>query len=522
MGVGDNGGTGVLTPGPVSGAVTFVETTNRVQPYWMNWLLPSLAAVLFFGQLTLAWPRGEALLEDPGTGWHLRTGRLMLETGKVVEHDPFSFTASGKPWLTFEWGSEVLFALAERAAGLAGVVMLTSLLFATLPCVLLRVLVRSGISYGAAFVYTLSALVVFQAHALARPHAFSYVLFAFLMGFTAEPVRDGRKMLFLGILFVLWANLHAGFAAGLIYLGLRLVGWVVDADSLERRRTLVWAAGVGLLCLGSSLMNPHGIGLHFQVLHTVLGMKTLSFWQEFQPPDFYGADVLAVVVWGIVATLLVGGLRGWLVVRWADLLPLGIFFVLACKSQRHVFLLLLVAGPVVARIWELGWGRMKVGQFLPFGRFFQQQEKLRSDGVILPLLALGFVVAYGFSPAAHGLVLGRSRLSLPARAWIAEHGSMLKRPVTTTANGGVLIYEFWPGLQVGFDDRSDFYGDECNLEMLRLVEARRGWENVLERYAFSSAILGHEDMLNSVLEKRPGWRRLFEDRVTTIWIQDSK
>jgi hypothetical protein len=135
-------------------------------------------------------------------------------------------------------------------------------------------------------------------------------------------------------------------------------------------------------------------------------------------------------------------------------------------------------------------------------------------------MALAFLLLYPGSPSAHELVLGESRVSAGARKWIRAHLAQVKNPVTTTENGGILIYEFWPDFRVGFDDRSDFYGDVMNLEMLRLEEARPGWEKILNQYPFQSAVLSVHDPLDTVLSQIPGWNRRYQDSINTIWVRD--
>ena len=36
---------------------------------------------------------------DPDYFWHVATGRLILETGRIPIVDPFSFTWAGRPWV---------------------------------------------------------------------------------------------------------------------------------------------------------------------------------------------------------------------------------------------------------------------------------------------------------------------------------------------------------------------------------------------------------------------------------------
>src|SRR5260370_21340943 len=66
---------------------------------------PSLADLFFpvfllaaFGPLR-AW---QGLLADGDTGWHIRTGDFILETGRVPFRDLFSFSRPGQPWFAWE------------------------------------------------------------------------------------------------------------------------------------------------------------------------------------------------------------------------------------------------------------------------------------------------------------------------------------------------------------------------------------------------------------------------------------
>src|SRR6185369_1446618 len=61
---------------------------------------------------------------DGDTSWHIASGRWILQHGAIPTTDPFSFTAFGKPWVAMEWPGDILFALAYRAAGLAGLAAL--------------------------------------------------------------------------------------------------------------------------------------------------------------------------------------------------------------------------------------------------------------------------------------------------------------------------------------------------------------------------------------------------------------
>jgi hypothetical protein len=75
---------------------------------------PSIPALVFILLATLV-PialQKPMLNSDGDLARHLRHGRYMLEHGELIRADPFSFTRPGAPFIGFEYGSQLLYALA--------------------------------------------------------------------------------------------------------------------------------------------------------------------------------------------------------------------------------------------------------------------------------------------------------------------------------------------------------------------------------------------------------------------------
>src|SRR5687767_7827743 len=56
-------------------------------------------------------------MTDPDTWWHLRVGREILDTGSVPSVDSWSIAGAGRPWVSQDWGSNVLMAALHEAGG---------------------------------------------------------------------------------------------------------------------------------------------------------------------------------------------------------------------------------------------------------------------------------------------------------------------------------------------------------------------------------------------------------------------
>ena len=98
----------------------------------VRWFLPTLGGLLILlgYAFTLFLRKGGLFAADGDPGRHIRLGSYILENRTIPQIDLFSHTMQGREFIPFEWLSEVLFAAAHALAGLAGVAILTGVLFA--------------------------------------------------------------------------------------------------------------------------------------------------------------------------------------------------------------------------------------------------------------------------------------------------------------------------------------------------------------------------------------------------------
>src|ERR1035441_10522075 len=136
---------------------------------------PSLLDVFFCALLLGAFAHPlalQSLLSDGDTGWHIRTGELVLASGHAPVADPFSFTRAQQPWFAWDWVADVVFAQTWRWRGLAGVAGLAGAILALGATALLARLLRRGSGLWIGLAVTMAAVSASSIHYLARPHAF--------------------------------------------------------------------------------------------------------------------------------------------------------------------------------------------------------------------------------------------------------------------------------------------------------------------------------------------------------------
>src|ERR1700692_2222334 len=82
-------------------------------------LLRALAAFFILLVVVTALCAGLHTVADPDMGWHLATGRYVVQHHQIPSTDVLSFTSAGEPW-TYPPFAGALFYLVFRAFGYAG------------------------------------------------------------------------------------------------------------------------------------------------------------------------------------------------------------------------------------------------------------------------------------------------------------------------------------------------------------------------------------------------------------------
>jgi hypothetical protein len=279
---------------------------------------------------------------DPDFGWHLRMGQTILERG-VPETDQFSYTMPSYPYVDHEWLADVVVAkiypivgnkwLAAIDAGLVLLAIVVSLF---------QFPVRSnhllGQTLAAMVVLLLGAAALFF-YARVRFLVVTWVFFSILLWLIFTQRMRTRWRWVVPSLFVLWANLHGGYMAGLWVLG-----FYVTVRSVQERRVLTPELGILFLSLLASLLNPYGLRIWGEVWSSVTDVR---LWQRVQEwmPAFYFINPGLPVFLAFTGVILVRYRHRIIAEQWIFLF----WLIAGFWSQRHMPLFLLSVLPLVRR-----------------------------------------------------------------------------------------------------------------------------------------------------------------------------
>ena len=125
-----------------------------------------------------------------------------------------------------------------------------------------------------------------------RPQMFTFALASLLLWLIEVGEFRPRLLLWIPPLFLLWLNLHGGFALGPALLLAYGVGLMVETASggtpwLEARPILLRMLLLLLLCLALVPLNPAGTQLYRYPFDTLRSPGMRSFIVEWFSPDFH-------------------------------------------------------------------------------------------------------------------------------------------------------------------------------------------------------------------------------------------
>ena len=487
---------------------------NRVSSYRVIKLLDTRRVCLLVLTLGL-FVLGARGITDPDFWWHLRNGQLIVQTHRVVRTDPYSFTRLGYRWINHEWLSDVLIFTVYRLSGFIGLI----LTFAAIStATFLLVYGRCwGCPYLAALVTVWGAETSILSWGV-RPQMFTLLFAAVLLLILDRSDRRPAVLWWTVPLTVLWVNLHAGYALGIFFLLLALVGDLIEANfafqppsrSSAGRWTLMLVIAA---CLAVVPLNPNGFRLYSYPIETLRSKAMQTYISEWFSPDFHAAKYLLFLsmVLAMLVLLSIGSRRP----RIRELVLLCATLLEALRSVRHIAVFVLVAVPILCKL---------MGGRRPEHRSIDQLLGPRVRQLTRAGAAFNMIVLIAFAT----FTFVRVRLvALEQPQLVAQHFPAASLQFIRTAHppepvlnhynwGGYFIWELYPDYRVFIDGRADLYGDSFMRDFAASYYLTEGWRKLLKTWGIRTIVLPSDAPLVSAMNLEPGWTRIHADTQAVV------
>jgi hypothetical protein len=444
---------------------------------------PSIPAVVFaIWALVVPLAFSDRVLNADGDMLrHLRHGRWMLEHGALIHHDPFSYTRGGDPFVGFEYGSQVVYALIHQVSGLAGVAIFAGFLIAASYAVLVRFMLARGADPLLTYLVSIVAAVLGAVHWIARPHLFT-LLGVILLLHVLEPGARRVPPWLMAPAFALWANLHGGWVFGCVLLGICLAGSLVEwrfgrGRDEWRERTRYYALALAF-ALAGTLLTPHGIELHRHIIAFFGEPFLRDNTHEFMSPDFHqpGAKMFLVVLLALIGLVILVPGRP----TWPRLLLLLANVAFTLQARRNIPLFAAIVVPIMALHFDAAWRALP--DWRGIRAIFERDARRGSTAVFVACV----VVPLAVLAALRGRVAGRElvydrldRREFPVDVVArARSAGVQGRVFHDFIWGGYILYA-WPEQKVFIDGGTDFYGTDLMRTYIDVSGIQPGWRDTL-------------------------------------------
>ena len=475
---------------------------------------PDLVAVIVMALFAFA--EGVALTQSDGDLFaHIRLGQIILDGSSIPPTSVLGFSfgaiAVYPAWLAAVW-----FAALYRAGGLALIVATTALVAGLAHGGLSVLFRRRGFTWRSNIMASLLAVALAASHWLARPHEFTLLFAAMLLVLLETP--GTWVAIACGAIFLLWANLHGGWAFGLVLLGCYVAGDTLEM--LGNSDRAAWRSRLtrdGLALTFSALATfctPYGFRLHQAVLSTLSDRSVATLINEYQPPGLSALpDILFFGVFALSVLAIVGSRRRPAL---PALLAIIVTTVFAFRASRNIALFGVVAWPLIA-IHLLG---------SPTGPAPSREmvsDSPRGWGRV-GLVAAPFACLLLLVGVLHGEVAGRSviadsvdadRFPVVAVRRLRATGNQTNTLTTWVWSGYVPFA--WPGKRVFFDPLLfspailDRFGD--------MLLTGAGWRQQLATSNIGVVLLPRGVPLADSLAKDIGWTQWHRDETAIVFIR---
>lgn len=475
--------------------------------------------MLFLGLFAMA----ARNVTDPDLWWHLATGQFIVQHQAVPHTDPFSYTSAGKPWIAHEWLTDVLLYELHRTAGWAGLIIVFA---AVISAAFFLLYLRCGPNVYVAGVATLCAAFATRPVWGVRPQVLSLLLTSLWLLILERSERNPKILWWTLPLTVLWVNLHAGFALGLVVYGLFLLGqWIenrrTDKTRIEGRvagsptawmRTWIFVLALDLLLVP---LNPNGVKLYWYPIETLRSSAMQNYIAEWASPNFHHAEYWPFLL--IVLALFAMVSRPCAAIRPRDLLLLVVSLFAALRSIRLIPLFVLIAVPLISQ-QIVKWQTAKRLQTRPIkhspGRHLSPLARIILNGLVVLGMA-GFAAIHTAQVIHHQTQSEMQLFPERAVAFLSAHPP--PGPIFNSYEwGAYLIWKLYPTVRVFIDGRADVYGDQFLHDFADTYELKDNWQQALDRWHIQTVLVPVDSGLATGLRSTPGWTVCFEDALAVI------
>ncbi len=488
----------------------------------MSRRLPCLLALCLLAIIYVRYTSSN--LADPDFWGYLAFGRLFWG-GEFPYRDIFSYAPTLDRWVYHEWLTGViLYPIWEYLGEAAMQLLLFGCALGAAGLAWATARLRGAPVWAAWIILYMVSFNVGYGYSPFRAQIFTFLFFSLFLWIMESARIRGRylRLAWLPAIMIPWANIHGGFIAGLLTIGLYAAG-----ELLSRRRFLPYVlagAASGLV----TLINPYGLEYWtYMVDALTMPRPEIEEWWSVFKALHYGVNTLSMRLFLGFAVL------GAVLILWnrgrdrTAALVLAATGYMAASHLRHIIFYCLALGalasPFLADIWESlkrwSWFRERAGLIaagflavvivLPLRSFPEYFDAFYIKGSPLRLRAMthaeveGWPIYYPVEALRFMKEQGLTGNILPQFSW-----------------GEYCIWELFPESRVSMDGRYEtVYPPEVHEAYYEFLNGGPNWRKVLDDLPHDLVLLKPSFRAAALMAGVEEWREAYRDEGSVLFVR---
>lgn len=431
---------------------------------------------------------------DPDYFWHIKAGEVMAKYGPL-KRDIFSWSVSGKYWMSHEWLFEIIIYELGVLFGKASLLIYGFICFFSL---LMILFLTNKKDYLKNIPFTLCWIFLslfFTVYLQGRPHLISYIFLALTICFLNDlrGNEDSKKIYFLPVISLMWANIHGG-SSNLCYLFclIFLIGGLfsfdfskIEAKRYSKKQVKKYILAF-ILCLIVQIVNIHGFKLLTYPYLNMLDSTMINNISEWQPTTLN--NIGHYFYFFLLVFIAIIFLFSRKKIRFMDLLLFGVCAFLGLKSIRF-------------------WSYTYI--IMSFVIFYYIGKRRYDNGGCFCILLVGCLLFVVFFTNINKSLSNVDRNCLDSEVINLVKEEEPKRLYNFYDYGGELIYN---DILVFIDGRADLYSKYNFRDYLNISMLKGDYEKLIDKYNFDYFLIKDGFQIAGYLK--------YSDKYTMIYSKD--
>ena len=450
-----------------------------------------------------------SFVQDPDIWWHLAAGNWILQHRAFPHTDPFSAYGAGKTWVAYSWAFEVTAAWMVAHLGLIGLLLLQSALSAAIVFAVHKLVYRIVPDFMISVALTTVTVIAINPIFSPRPWLATILFFTLELNVVLRVREDfnHRHLVWLPLIFLAWANIHAQFVYGLFLVLLATAeawwNWRNDrSDAVGRKARNAWTIAT-LGCVAATLVNPYFIGVYKTAYELGTQPAVLNLIQELQPIPFRSQFDYLLLGIGLAAISALAWRREdrpfpWVLLLWA--------MVSSFRMRRDFWMMAIVGAATIAPSLR--------GFAVPQTPRSKRQAFYAALGTGLILVCMCRLS----SVAPQKLQLAVAE-AYPAAAVEIVKAKGIHGPLFNEYDwGGYFIWSL-PQIPPSMDGRALLQGAPRLQRSFATWNGRRDWDSDPELQNAHLILGARDEPLCTLLRRDSRYELIYEDKVASVFVR---